>query len=42
MEADPASERVIEPEPAQPEPQRSAWELIDELWGGQGEAPCCM
>lgn len=42
MEADPASERVIEPEPAQPEPQRSAWELVDEEWEGREDAPMCM
>ena len=42
MEADPASERLIEPAPVPEEPQRSAWELIDEEWGEQGEAPMCM
>lgn len=42
MEADPASERVSEPRPDQAEPQRSAWELIDEEWGEQGEVPMCM
>lgn len=43
MEADPASERLTEPAPPVPaEQQRSAWELIDEEWGEQGEAPMCM
>lgn len=42
MEATTESERVIEPEPAQPEPQRSAWELIDEEWIELGDAPMCM
>ena len=42
MEADPASERLSGPRPASEEPQRSAWELIDEEWGEQGEAPMCM
>lgn len=41
MEADPASERVTEPAPVPAEPQRSAWELIDEEWEG-GEVPMCM
>ena len=40
MEATAESERLIEPAPA--ELQRSAWELIDEEWGEQGEAPMCM
>ncbi len=38
MEAD--TERLIEPTPAPDEPQRSAWELIDEEW--DGEVPMCM
>ncbi|MDH1587996.1 MULTISPECIES: hypothetical protein [Stutzerimonas] len=42
METDTTSERVTEQEPALPEPQRSAWELIDEEWGEKGEAPMCM
>lgn len=42
MEADPASERVSEPASVPAAPQRSAWELIDEEWGEQGEAPMCM
>lgn len=41
MEADPASERLTEPALQQEEPQRSAWELIDEEWEG-GEVPMCM
>ncbi len=39
MEAN-TSERLTEQPPA--EPQRSAWELIDEEWAEQGEAPMCM
>jgi len=32
-----------QPAPPQPEPPtRSAWELIDEEWAEQGEAPMCM
>lgn len=42
MEADPASERVSQPHPPQAEPQRSAWELIDEEWGETDEVPMCM
>lgn len=42
MEADPASERLTEPQPAPAEPQRSAWELIDEEWEGRHDAPMCM
>jgi len=42
MEADTASEHLIEPAPVPAVPQRSAWELIDEEWGEQGEAPMCM
>ncbi len=42
MEADPASERVSQPQPAQAESQRSAWELIDEEWGETDEVPMCM
>lgn len=42
MEATTESERVSEPQPAPVEPQRSAWELIDEEWGEAGEAPMCM
>lgn len=42
MEADSASERLTQPEPEATAPQRSAWELIDEEWGEQGEAPMCM
>lgn len=42
MEATTESERVSEPVPVRGEPQRSAWELIDEEWGEQGEAPMCM
>lgn len=42
MEADPASERLSEPQPAQAEPQHSAWELIDEEWGDTDEVPMCM
>ncbi len=41
MEADSASERLTQPEPPA-EPVRSAWELIDEQWAEQGEAPMCM
>jgi len=33
---------VTEPAPVPAEPQRSAWEQIDEEWGEQGEAPMCM
>lgn len=40
METPTTSQRLTEPAPA--EPQRSAWELIDEEWGEQGEAPMCM
>jgi len=33
---------VTEPAPLPAEPQRSAWELIDEEWGEHGEVPMCM
>ncbi|MHB0819848.1 hypothetical protein ACYCFK_16420 [Stutzerimonas stutzeri] len=42
METDTTSERLTEPPPAPEQPQRSAWELIDEEWAEQGEAPMCM
>lgn len=41
METDTASQRLTEPPPP-PEPARSAWELIDEEWAEQGDAPMCM
>ncbi|WP_281257259.1 hypothetical protein [Stutzerimonas kunmingensis] len=41
METDTTSQRLTEPEPPA-EPVRSAWELIDEQWAEQGEAPMCM
>ncbi|WP_256073200.1 hypothetical protein [Stutzerimonas stutzeri] len=36
------TERLSEPAPALAEPQRSAWELIDEEWEGRDTAPMCM
>ncbi|EWC40193.1 hypothetical protein B597_016585 [Stutzerimonas stutzeri KOS6] len=33
---------MIEPVPVLGEPQRSAWELIDEEWAGRDDAPMCM
>ncbi len=44
MEATAESERLTEQEPEQEqtEPQRSAWELIDEEWEGRQHAPLCM
>ncbi len=44
MEADPASERLSEPEPEAAPYQRplSTWELVDEEWEGRDDAPMCM
>lgn len=42
METDTASERLTEPAPEPYQRPLSAWELVDEEWEGQGEAPMCM
>lgn len=42
METDTTSQRLTEPAPPAAEPARSAWELIDEEWGEQGDVPMCM
>ena len=41
MEADPTSERLTDAAPQQEEPQRSAWELIDEEWEEGEMVPMC-